>query len=177
MEIFSIMEIFVLLLVLLSAPVSDTWAKSRGNNEKLICDPKHEAAVGDNVTLDFHLKPERDVTRELVEWRFRSSALVLVYRSQDFSPNNQEKQFSGRASLDDSGDLSKGKLPVKILSVSKEDAGIYSCSIGKREDKVSNSMELIISDADRQVKNKSQKLNVTSFGVGLVTSTFLYSLW
>lgn len=166
----------MLLLVLLSAPVSDTWAKSRGNNEKLICDRKHEAAVGDNVTLDFHLKPERDVTRELVEWRFRSSALVLLYRSQDFSPNNQEKQFSGRASLDDSGDLSKGKLPVKILSVSKEDAGIYSCSIGKREDKVSNSMELIISDADRQVKNKSQKLNVTSFGVGLVTSTFLYSL-
>lgn len=147
-------------------------------NSLLICRPTQEAAVGDDVTLDFHFEPQHDVKSTLVEWKFNNISLVLVYKSRGFSTNDQAIQFKDRASLDSSGDLAKGKLPVKISSVSKSDAGTYSCFVGKGKKQISNSIKLIIGvDAGRQLMNEAQKQSDTTYALVLVTSTFLYLLY
>ncbi|XP_044198216.1 uncharacterized protein LOC122974260 isoform X2 [Thunnus albacares] len=55
---------------------------SATDNDDIICSSEPvKAAVGDNVTLDCHLKSKRDVTGALVEWKFNGSHYVVVHRS------------------------------------------------------------------------------------------------
>lgn len=110
---------------------------------RLVC-PKSwlVRAVGEDVTLDCRFEPQHDVTSEPFEWKFNKFDHVLVYRSRGFSDDDQAEQFSGRASLESSGDLTKGNLPLKISSVKKTDAGIYSCSVGRGKQQISCSIEL-----------------------------------
>lgn len=99
----------------------------------IIC-PKSqvEAIVGEDVTLDCHLHPKRDVTIEQFEWKFNKKERALVYRSKGFSATDQAKKFKNRVSLGSDGSLTEGKIPLKITNVTKADEGPYSCSVGKR---------------------------------------------
>lgn len=99
----------------------------------IIC-PKSqvEATVGEDVTLDCHLHPQRDVTIEQFEWKFNKKERALVYRSKGFSATDQAKKFKNRASLGSNGSRTEGKIPLIITNVTKADEGTYSCSVGKR---------------------------------------------
>ncbi|XP_051237124.1 uncharacterized protein LOC127352627 [Dicentrarchus labrax] len=166
--------------------IVDTETKHQQDRERdlLTCQPSPVVArVGEDITLDCHLKLRRDVTHKTVEWTFNESELVLLYRSLGFS-DNQAERFKGRASLDSSGSLSEGKLPVKISSVGKTDAGTYSCSVGTRRERISCSTELIVDTetkhqqdraggTDNQIKNKANPSG-PMFALVLVTFTFLY---
>ncbi|XP_028462064.1 uncharacterized protein LOC114573990 isoform X2 [Perca flavescens] len=100
-------------------------------NVQLICPKSLDAAVGDNVTLDFHLKPQWNETK----WKGfvfeckQSSNIALVYKSGGFSDVDQAKRFRGRVSSDSSWDLSKGKLGWKISKFGQSDAGTYKCIV------------------------------------------------
>ncbi|XP_035530984.1 uncharacterized protein LOC118337926 [Morone saxatilis] len=159
-------------------------AKHQEDRERalLTCQPSPVvAAVGEDVTLDCHLKLRRDVTRKTVEWILNKTDFVLVYRNRGFSPADQGERFKGRASPDSSVNLSEGKLPVKISSVGKTDAGAYSCSVGTGRERISCSTELIV-DTERkhqedrvggtknQIKNKANPSGPT-FALVLVWCT------
>lgn len=102
-------------------------------NHHIIC-PKSrvEATVGEDVTLDCYLHPQRDVTTEQFEWKFNKKERALVYRSKGFSATDQAKKFKNRASLGSNGSRTEGKIPLIITNVTKADEGTYSCSVGKR---------------------------------------------
>ncbi|KAI9524480.1 hypothetical protein NQZ68_018163 [Dissostichus eleginoides] len=117
------------------------------------------AAVGEDVTLDCHVGSDLIVSIKSVEWRFNHGVNVLVYRSKDFSLDDQGKQFRGRASGGDSWDFHRGKLPVKIKPLQESDAGIYSCYVSTGEDpKEFLSIKLNVNEAgdkDKQAKDQT----------------------
>ncbi|XP_067436741.1 myelin-oligodendrocyte glycoprotein-like [Thunnus thynnus] len=112
-----------------------------------------EAAVGDDVTLDCHLKSKRDVTGELVEWKFNDS-FVIIYKNRGLSPDDQAEEFKGRAALD-VGELRKGNLAVKISSVNTADGGIYTCSVRDKHKQISCNVHLNVQKSSNKSKAKS----------------------
>ncbi|XP_044040357.1 butyrophilin subfamily 1 member A1-like isoform X9 [Siniperca chuatsi] len=102
-----------------------------------------ESAVGEDVILECHVDPERDVTAGLFKLMFKSD-FVLVYRDRVHSSDDQAPQFKDRAFLVDSWNLSKGKFAVKISSLMTADAGTYTCTVGTGSQKISCSIDLII---------------------------------
>lgn len=112
--------------------------------DQLTCLKAVEATVGGNVTLDFHFKSQRNVAGELIEWKFNNSIYVLVYRSRGVSGSDQADQFKSRASLESTDNIAKGKLAVKISSLTNMDAGTYSCFVGRKTERRSCSIQLII---------------------------------
>ncbi|XP_031174457.1 uncharacterized protein LOC116063679 [Sander lucioperca] len=107
-----------------------------GNSEnvQLICRESLDAAVGDNVTLDFHLEPGSDATQwtAFVFKCEQSSDNVLVYRSGGFSDEDQANRFRGRVSPDSSWELREGQLAWKISPFGESDAGTYKCIVRTR---------------------------------------------
>ncbi|KAI3375795.1 hypothetical protein L3Q82_003745 [Scortum barcoo] len=155
--------------------INDEGVKLKGEN-RLVCPEQVKATVGEDVTLDCHLKFPRDVTDKLFEWKFGSQH-VLVYRSRGFSPDDQAAQFKDRAHPDSSIDLTIGKLPVKISSVQTNDAGTYSCSVGIKRDRISCSTELIVepkpeltkgADDEKVVQHPNQSPEHGNTGIGTV---------
>lgn len=82
-----------------------------------------DAAVGQDVTLECDIDQSKNF-----EWQFNATVYVLVY-SYGHPYDNQGEQFKGRASEGNKWDLKKGKVPVKISSLKKSDAGIYRCHV------------------------------------------------
>ncbi|XP_044198215.1 butyrophilin subfamily 2 member A1-like isoform X1 [Thunnus albacares] len=118
---------------------------SATDNDDIICSSEPvKAAVGDNVTLDCHLKSKRDVTGALVEWKFNGSHYVVVHRSGGLSPDDQTEQFKNRATFVNEKP-EKGNFTVQISSVNTTDGGIYTCSvkIGKQP-RISCNVHLIV---------------------------------
>ncbi|XP_027143457.1 uncharacterized protein LOC104939328 isoform X2 [Larimichthys crocea] len=122
------------------------WARSQLKMDQLTCPKAVEETVGGNVTLDFHFKSQRNVAGELIEWKFNNSIYVLVYRSRGVSGSIQADQFKSRASLESTDNIAKGKLAVKISSLTNMDAGTYSCFVGRKTERRSCSIQLIISN-------------------------------
>ncbi|XP_044040358.1 butyrophilin subfamily 3 member A2-like isoform X10 [Siniperca chuatsi] len=116
------------------------------DNGQLIC-PKSrvEAAVGEDVTLECHVDPERDVTLELFKLKFNQADSVLVYGDGKVFSDDQAEQFKGRVSLEsNSENLSKGEFVVKISPLNTTDAGTYTCTFRIGSQKISCSIDLII---------------------------------
>ena len=115
-------------------------------NVQLSCPKSLEAAVGDDITLDFHLEPRCDATK----WKGfvfeckQNSDIALVYKSGGFSDTDQAKQFRDKVSSDSSWDLSKGKLAWKIYQFGESDAGPYSCVVRTKHLQLPCSTELKI---------------------------------
>ncbi|KAG8005929.1 Myelin-oligodendrocyte glycoprotein, partial [Nibea albiflora] len=151
----NIAEAFTACSVTLAPPESNVepkWVKHRLTGmDQLICPTSVQATVGESVTLDFHFKSQLDVTSELIEWKFNNSIRVLVFRSRGVS-KDQADQFRSRASLLSADDVSKGKLAVKISALTRMDAGMYSCFVGRGGTKRSCSVELIIPSSEERVK-------------------------
>ncbi|XP_044040355.1 butyrophilin subfamily 1 member A1-like isoform X7 [Siniperca chuatsi] len=110
-----------------------------------------ESAVGEDVILECHVDPERDVTAGLFKLMFKSD-FVLVYRDRVHSSDDQAPQFKDRAFLVDSWNLSKGKFAVKISSLMTADAGTYTCTVGTGSQKISCSIDLIIDPEENSTK-------------------------
>ncbi|XP_073330590.1 butyrophilin-like protein 2 [Pagrus major] len=144
------------------------------------------AVVGQDLTLDCHLEPEHDVTKELFEWMFDKNDPVLVHKSRAFSAVDQAEQFRDRASLDSSGDLTKGKIPVMIPSVREDDAGMYRCSVGSGRQRISCFIQVTVGPKEQptdpgktpaKVQSKAPDRNGATLALALVTSTFLCLLY
>lgn len=153
---FETVLIFVFLLI-------KTNSVDAPNNEpcenNLICQKSHNASAGEDVTLDCHTKPQRDVSDESVTWEF-GHEIVLLYRNKDVDPGAQAERFKRRADKDITWNPAKGKLAVKIKSVKTTDAGVYTCSVGVEKDKVSCTTKLIFKqtgDSDNQMGKKSKE--------------------
>ncbi|KAK1889860.1 Butyrophilin subfamily 2 member A2 [Dissostichus eleginoides] len=131
----------------------------RGQESREDDDNVQDAAVGEDVTLDCHVGSDLISSIKSVEWRFNHGVNVLVYRSKDFSLDDQGKQFRGRASGGDSWDFKTGKLPVKIKPLQESDAGIYSCYVSTGKDpKEFLSIKLNVNEAgdkDKQAKDQT----------------------
>ncbi|KAL3050979.1 hypothetical protein OYC64_001288 [Pagothenia borchgrevinki] len=138
------------------------------------------AAVGQDVTLDC------DVDQSInFEWEFNDVVYVLVY-SNGFPLDNQGEQFKGRASEGDKWDLNIGKVPVKISSLQKSDAGMYRCHVmnGKLPKEIcSITLNVIAAGVeelrakDRTTKGQSCKtIGDTVLTLVLATSTLLHFL-
>ncbi|XP_059210988.1 uncharacterized protein LOC131989698 [Centropristis striata] len=173
----------------------DIWPenKQQPENVKLTGPESHEAFIGESVTLDCHLEPQADVRERfdavVVEWKFNNQDLVLVYRSRGFASYEQAEQFKDRVNPDDSWDISKGKLAVKIPLVTKADNGTYSCSVGHGSKRMQFSTQLNIKDSvvPSNAHNKAQDQTTQSHGQNtiadasvilvLAASTLLYSLF
>lgn len=142
-----------------------------------------DAAKGEDVTLDCHVGSDLIGSIKSVEWRFNGEVNVLVYKSKGFSLDDQGAHFTGRASAGDSWDFDKGNLPLKIKSLQKSDAGIYSCSVSTGEDpKGIISIKLNVNEAgveeprvkDRTATGQSCKtIGDTVLTLLLATSTLL----
>ncbi|XP_044040999.1 butyrophilin subfamily 3 member A3-like [Siniperca chuatsi] len=121
-------------------------------NGQLRC-PKSrvEAAVGEDVTLECHIDPERDVTRGVFKLMVNQSERVLVYRGEGHDYfDDQHEQFKGRVSLEsNSENLSKGEFVVKISSATTDDAGKYTCTT---ENHISCSIDLVIEPEENSIK-------------------------
>ncbi|XP_073331201.1 uncharacterized protein [Pagrus major] len=127
------------LLSCLSLSLTDqSDPKQDEGNPKIICPKSQEATVGEDVTLDCYFQPQQDVTKENFEWKTEKKELALVYKSRDFSAADQAEKFKNRASLGSDGNLTEGKIPLKITNVTKADEGTYSCFFveGRRSCKI-----------------------------------------
>ncbi|XP_067436740.1 butyrophilin subfamily 2 member A2-like [Thunnus thynnus] len=128
---------------------------SATGNDTIICPSEPvKAAVGGNVTLDCHFESKRNVTGELVEWKFNGSLSVVVHRSEGFSPDDQAEQFENRTTLDEEK-LGIGNLTVQISSVNTTDGGIYTCSVGVGPQQNSCNVHLIVEKSSNKSKAKS----------------------
>ncbi|KAK5875469.1 hypothetical protein CesoFtcFv8_026551 [Champsocephalus esox] len=159
---------------------------SKGGIEPGGVSKTQDAAKGEDVTLDCHVGSDLIVSIKSVEWRFNGEDNVLVYKSRDFSLDDQGAHFRGRASGGDSWDLDKGNLPVNIKSLQESDAGIYSCSVSTGEDpKEIISIQLKVNKAgveEPRVKDRTatghscSTIGDTVLTVLLATSTLLHFL-
>ncbi|KAM3590691.1 uncharacterized protein V6R79_014449 [Siganus canaliculatus] len=86
-----------------------------------------QVEVGDDVVLSCHLEPQLDVSDQTVEWRW-NNRIVHRYRDGADDYQDQDQQFRGRTSMIHR-ELVKGDISLKVSSVRKEDAGVYSCSV------------------------------------------------
>jgi len=103
--------------------------------------------VGEDVILNCHLKPPKDIrSLKYVQWDFNDENNIVVYRSGGFSEVLGDL-FRGRVSHDN-WDLNKGKLPLKISAVQKSDAGSYTCRVGIKEKQINCNIELTITDGN-----------------------------
>ncbi|XP_031174452.2 uncharacterized protein LOC116063675 [Sander lucioperca] len=148
--VFIVFNVFNFVLVIMAATtVSKAEQRERREgheNVQLICRESLDAAVGDNVTLDFHLEPGSDATKWtafVFECKYNSSN-VLVYKSRDFSKEDQANRFRGRVSPDSSWELREGKLAWKISQFQESDAGTYRCIVRNRTHQLPCSTELKI---------------------------------
>ncbi|KAM3590226.1 uncharacterized protein V6R79_006102 [Siganus canaliculatus] len=86
-----------------------------------------QVEVGEDVVLSCHLEPQLDVSDQTVEWRWNNRS-VHRYRDGADDYQDQDQQFRGRTSMIHR-ELVKGDISLKVSSVRKEDAGVYSCSV------------------------------------------------
>ncbi|XP_078101463.1 uncharacterized protein LOC144514138 [Sander vitreus] len=160
--------IFIIVLIIMAATTE---------NVKLICSESLDAAVGDDVTLDFYFEPPSDVTKSkgfVFECK-QNSDHVLVYKSGGFSVEDQAKRFHGRVSPDSSWELSKGKLAWKISQFGESDAGTYRCIVQTKQYQLSSSTELKIKQLDVP-KKQSKAYHPTDVTVTLVLAMLVLLL-
>ncbi|KAM3589999.1 uncharacterized protein V6R79_001655 [Siganus canaliculatus] len=86
-----------------------------------------QVEVGEDVVLSCHLEPQLDVSDQTVEWTW-NNRIVHRYRDGADDHQDQDQQFRGRTSMIHR-ELVKGDISLKVSSVRKEDAGVYSCSV------------------------------------------------
>ncbi|CAK6981749.1 V-set domain-containing T-cell activation inhibitor 1-like [Scomber scombrus] len=148
-----------LLIIILSFSATDN------NDSSIICptDPV-KAKVGQNVTLDFHLEPPRDVTDDTVEWKFNGKQYVVLYKQKDESEVDKARLFKGRVTFNKTA-LHKGILTVNISSVNSFYDGNYTCSVGHGPGSKSCTVRLIVENPDNgsslDSTNKQQTCPVT----------------
>uniref|UniRef100_A0A3B3CDI6 Ig-like domain-containing protein n=1 Tax=Oryzias melastigma TaxID=30732 RepID=A0A3B3CDI6_ORYME len=73
------------------------------------------------------LEPPFDLTAQTVEWSRDADVIVHVYRSRADNQFLQNQKFRGRTVLIHQN-LKDGKVSLRLINITKEDEGNYSCS-------------------------------------------------
>ena len=99
---------------------------------RLICPNQPiEAEEGDDVTLQCHVDPPRDVSAYTVEWnRVDLNKVVHVYRHGQHYYDDQMERYSNRTTFN-LDRLSRGNLTLQISSAQLDDSGLYRCFVPK----------------------------------------------
>ncbi|XP_054912159.1 V-set domain-containing T-cell activation inhibitor 1-like isoform X1 [Poeciliopsis prolifica] len=88
----------------------------------------------EDVVLLCHMKPKQDVTNKTVEWKL-GKKVAHLYRSRDDDVYSQDQQFKGRTSVFHQ-ELVQGNISLKLINITKDDAGTYTCKVLKCQDQV-----------------------------------------
>lgn len=85
-------------------------------------------SVGEDVILPCRLnKSLPNLHKLLVEWK-RNGTDVHTYRSRADDPRSQCKSFENRTRLFHN-EMVNGNMSLKLFNVTKQDEGIYTCSV------------------------------------------------
>ncbi|XP_043954754.1 uncharacterized protein LOC122821018 isoform X2 [Gambusia affinis] len=92
------------------------------------------AKVGDDVILPCHLEPPFDVNRLIIEWRFKDQ-IILVYHSGAEDDETPDPKYQDRIFMFHD-EFKNGNISLKLIKVTKEDEGIYTCFVPNLQSKV-----------------------------------------
>ncbi|RVE60791.1 hypothetical protein OJAV_G00184740 [Oryzias javanicus] len=140
MELFCLLSLFPLLVETFPADL------------KVFCSPMTvPAEPGQDVVLSCAVEPQIDLTAETVEWTRDADVIVHVYRSQADNQFLQNQQFRGRTVLIHQN-LKDGNISLRLINVTKEDEGNYSCCLWKQDRCSSITLRVVL-----QNKTETQK--------------------
>ncbi|KAF6720733.1 Myelin-oligodendrocyte glycoprotein [Oryzias melastigma] len=111
---------------------------------KLVCSPPTvQREPGQDVVLSCAVEPPFDLTAQTVEWSRDTDVIVHVYRSRADNQFLQNQKFRGRTVLIHQN-LKDGKVSLRLINITKEDEGNYSCCLPNHE--VQSSVTLTVGD-------------------------------
>ncbi|XP_070711327.1 butyrophilin subfamily 2 member A2-like [Pempheris klunzingeri] len=107
---------------------------------------------GHTTTLPCWLNPPQSAVGLEVRW-YRPALFnspVMLYRANRFEDDSQEASYAGRVSfgLKDaaSGGLTAGDVSLKLVNVTMEDAGDYTCYVSSDQDYDRASVRLVVTE-------------------------------
>ncbi|XP_043954794.1 uncharacterized protein LOC122821030 [Gambusia affinis] len=92
------------------------------------------AKVGDDVILPCHLEPPFDVNRLTIEWRFKDQIILVYHRGAEDDETSDPKYQDRTFMFHD--EFKKGNISLKLIKVTKEDEGNYTCFVPNLQSKV-----------------------------------------
>ncbi|KAF6720767.1 Myelin-oligodendrocyte glycoprotein [Oryzias melastigma] len=100
---------------------------------KLVCSPPTvQTEPGQDVVLSCSVEPPFDLTAQTVEWSRDTDVIVHVYRSRADNQFLQNQKLRGRTVLIHQN-LKDGKVSLRLINITKEDEGNYSCCLPNHE--------------------------------------------
>ncbi|KAF6725689.1 Myelin-oligodendrocyte glycoprotein [Oryzias melastigma] len=100
---------------------------------KLVCSPPTvQTELGQDVVLSCAVEPPFDLTAQTVEWSRDADVIVHVYRSRADNQFLQNQKLRGRTILIHQN-LKDGKVSLRLINITKEDEGNYSCCLPNHE--------------------------------------------
>ncbi|KAF6720743.1 Myelin-oligodendrocyte glycoprotein [Oryzias melastigma] len=100
---------------------------------KLVCSPPTvQTEPGQDVVLSCAVEPPFDLTAQTVEWSRDTDVIVHVYRSRADNQFLQNQKLRGRTVLIHQN-LKDGKVSLRLINITKEDEGNYSCCLPNHE--------------------------------------------
>uniref|UniRef100_A0A3B3CVS8 Ig-like domain-containing protein n=1 Tax=Oryzias melastigma TaxID=30732 RepID=A0A3B3CVS8_ORYME len=110
---------------------------------KLVSPPPVQTEPGQDVVLSCAVEPPFDLTAQTVEWSRDTDVIVHVYRSRADNQFLQNQKFRGRTVLIHQN-LKDGKVSLRLINITKEDEGNYSCCLPNHE--VQSSVTLTVGE-------------------------------
>uniref|UniRef100_A0A3Q1GFQ7 Ig-like domain-containing protein n=1 Tax=Acanthochromis polyacanthus TaxID=80966 RepID=A0A3Q1GFQ7_9TELE len=104
-----------------------------------------QAAVGEDVILPCHLKPESDVRKLTVEWKHNKTT-VHMYRSLADDPDSQDERFKNRTRLF-RDEMVRGNISLNLSYVTEQDKGIYTCSVHNHTQVIEGNVTLEVGES------------------------------
>ncbi|XP_027893385.1 uncharacterized protein LOC114156949 isoform X2 [Xiphophorus couchianus] len=92
------------------------------------------AKVGDDVILPCHLEPPFDVKSLIIEWRFQGQ-IIHLHHSGAKDDVISDPKYQGRTSMFHD-EFKKGNISLRLIKVTKEDEGNYTCFVPKLQSPV-----------------------------------------
>uniref|UniRef100_A0A3B5RDY3 Ig-like domain-containing protein n=1 Tax=Xiphophorus maculatus TaxID=8083 RepID=A0A3B5RDY3_XIPMA len=92
------------------------------------------AKVGDDVILPCHLEPPFDVNSLTIEWRFQGQ-IIHLHHSGAKDDKTSDPKYQGRTSMFHD-EFKKGNISLRLIKVTKEDEGNYTCFVPKLQSQV-----------------------------------------
>ncbi|XP_027893405.1 polymeric immunoglobulin receptor-like [Xiphophorus couchianus] len=102
-----------------------------------VIEPKEvliHAKVGDDVILPCHLEPPFDVKSLIIEWRFQGQ-IIHLHHSGAKDDVISDPKYQGRTSMFHD-EFKKGNISLRLIKVTKEDEGNYTCFVPKLQSQV-----------------------------------------
>ncbi|KAF6720735.1 Myelin-oligodendrocyte glycoprotein [Oryzias melastigma] len=132
----------------------------------LVCSPPTvQTEPGQDVVLSCAVEPPFDLTDQTVEWSRDTDVIVHVYRSRADNQFLQNQKFRGRTVLIHQN-LKDGKVSLRLINVTKEDEGNYSCCLPNHE--VQSSVTLTVVSQMNKKTNKDPGSGLSSGSITVI---------